>query len=132
MTLNFILYINCTDKEAILYNNGLAEAIKKTDILADFLDLDNFSDSNLINYAKKALEESSKASIFFNIQTNGDSKPFLSLIHFLLDHPTKFIIFVNGSNPTILKMLPSSENFIFHGLTIEQALENVSSFFNTK
>jgi hypothetical protein len=128
-TMNFILYIKCTDQQDFSYSNPFYETLKGKIKNADFLDLDNFSEAELIDYALKAITEADKSCIVFDFQSGNDNKRFLPLATFLADHPKKKYVFLNGSDPFLNKLLFPQENFSYHNESKEWQIELITNFF---
>ena len=128
--MNFILYIKCTDQQDFSYSNPFYDTLKEEVKNADFLDLDNFSGNELIDYAIKAITEADKACVVFDFLSGNDSKRFLQLATYLADHPQKKYVFVNGNDNLISKLLFPQENLCYHNYSKENQLELIQKKMN--
>jgi hypothetical protein len=125
--MNFILHIKCTEQQEFNYSNPFLDQLKK-EIEADFLDLDNFSEAYLIDQAGKALEIADKCAVFFDLGPGSDTKAFLKIATWLADHPEKSIVFVNGKEERISKLLFAQDGFCYHALPEEKRKEIIKDF----
>lgn len=128
-SMNFILYIKCIDQQDFNYSNPFYDALKKEIKNADFLDLDNFSGTELIDYALKAMTEATKSCVVFDFLSGNDSKRFLSLATSIADHPKHKYVFINGTDPFLTKLLFPQPNFAYHNESKERQLELIANFF---
>jgi hypothetical protein len=127
--MNFILYIKCKEQEDFSYSNSFFTSLKEEIKNADFLDLDNFSGSELIDYAVKAITEADKSCIVFDFLSNSDSKSFLPLATTLADNPQNKYIFIQGTDSIVSRLLFPQENFSYHNESNERQVELINGFF---
>ncbi len=125
--MNFILHIKCTEQQEFNYSNPILDTLKK-EIKADFFDLDNFSDSYLIEQALVALGKAEKNCVLIELLPESNTKPFLKIATWLADHPEKNRVFVNGKDEWISKLLFPSEGFSYHNKTAKEQLECIEKF----
>lgn len=126
--VNFILYIKCTKEQDFNYNNPLTQRLKKEIASADHLDLDNFSEPYLIDQACKAMETCERVCVVFNLAPESNTKPFLRLATWLADHPEKSLVFVNGKDELISKLLFAQEGFCYYDLEEKKSVEMIRKF----
>jgi hypothetical protein len=128
--MNFILYIKCTEQQDFSYSNPFYDTLKEEIKNSDFLDLDNFSGNELIEFAIKAIREADKSCIVFDFLSGNDSKRFLSLATYIADHPQKKNIFINGTDTLISKLLFPQENFSYHNHSKEKQVDLIKKIMN--
>ncbi len=128
--MNFILYIKCTEKQEFSYSNPFFDGLKKEIPNADFLDLDNFSGQELIELTETALQKASKSVVFFEFMDGNSATKFLKLATFLADNPQGKLVFINGIETPIGKLLFPMEGFSYHALSPENQLKITNNFIN--
>ncbi len=128
--MNFILYIKCTEEQDFSYSNPFYELLEKEIPHADFLDLDNFSGQDLIDMAEKAIKSATKTCVLFNIRSTNSSKRFLKMATELADNPQSKMVFVNGKDEIISKILPVGERFCYHDLSLEEQVSLIRGFID--
>jgi hypothetical protein len=126
--MNFILYIKCTQEQGFSYSNPFYETLKKEISNADFLDLDNFSGQELIDMAESAIKKSSKTSVVFDLGSENVSRKFIKLATFLADEPKGKMVFINGIDDIIYKLLPAQENFCYHNIPMDEQIKKINEF----
>lgn len=126
--MNFILYIKCTEQEDFSYSNSFLETLRSEIPAADFLDLDNFSEHELIERACKAVELAEKSCLIFQLEKGADAKKFIRLATYLADYPERKLVLVNGKDGVISKLLFPSENSVLHNLPEEEQLILIKKF----
>jgi hypothetical protein len=115
--MNFILYIKCTEKQDFSYANPFLETIDVKKIAADFLDIDNFSSTELVESALKALEKSDKCAVIIDIQTNTELPNLYKIIYYLIDHSEKCLVFLQGKHLNLEKILRTEPEIFNHDMT---------------
>ena len=103
--MNFILYIKCTEEQDFSYANPFLETIDVKKIAADFLDIDNFSSTELVESALKALEKSDKCAVIIDTKTNTELSNLYKIVYYLVDHPEKCLVFLQGKHLNLEKIL---------------------------
>jgi hypothetical protein len=104
--MNLFLHIQITNNpEEVTFSNNFLPIIKEQETIFTTFDLDNHSDSLIINYAIRLLTESNHTLVF--IETMPDSKfsNLLSLMTYILDNPDEIEIIIKGENKKVEKML---------------------------
>jgi hypothetical protein len=104
--LNLFLYIQITNHpEEVKFSNAFLPILKEQETTFTAFDLDNHSDSQIINYAKRLLTESNHTLIF--IETMADSKfsNLLPLLTYVLDNPDGIEMIIKGENKKIEKIV---------------------------
>ncbi len=129
--MNFILYVKCIEKEDFGYHNPFYEVLRKEIPNSDFLDLDNFSGRDLINMAETAIQKADKTCIIFDLHTENGSNNFLKLTTYLADNPKDKMVFINGKDGFISKLLPVTIGFSYHELSQEDQLRRIKEFINS-
>lgn len=126
--MNFILYIKCTEKQDFTYVNPFLEAIEVKKIAADFLDIDNFSSTELIESALKALDKSDKCAVIIDIQTNTKLSNLYKIAYYLVDHPEKCLIFLQGKHLYLEKILRTEPEIFSQDLTGFEVQNKIIAF----
>lgn len=128
--MNFILYVKRTEQEEFIYSNSFLQKLRQEISFADFLDLDNFSENELIEQACKAVELAEKCCVIFQLEKGADSKKFIRLATYLADHPEQKLVLVNGKDELISKLLFPQEHFVLYDLLEEEKIKNIRRFLD--
>jgi hypothetical protein len=128
--VNFILYIKGSELADFNYSKPFFESLKEGISNATFLDIDNFSENELIDFTIKALKESSKSSVVFDILPKSNMNALAKLAIYIADNPLGKNVFVYGNDPKINKILFPQDDFSYHDFPKEKLIEKISRFMN--
>ena len=104
--MNLFLYIQITNKpEEVKFSNNFLSIIKEQETDFATFDLDNHSESLIINHAIRLLSESKNALIFIEAMPDSKFGNLLSLLNIVLDNPEGIEVIIKGENPKIEKMM---------------------------
>jgi len=118
--MNLLLYIQITERpENVKFINPLISELKEKNANSIFYDLDNHSDSLIINLANKLLLEADKKIIVIDTELDSNFSKLLSLLTNLADNPAGIEILVIGKNTKLEKMISILPNFSIQKLPIK-------------
>ncbi len=104
--MNLFLYIQITNHpEEVKFSNHFLPIIKEQTTTFTTFDLDNHSDSTIINYATRLLTEANHTLIFIETMPDSRFSNLLSLLTYIFDNPDGIEIIVKGENKKVEKML---------------------------
>lgn len=104
--MNLFLYIQITNKpEEVKFSNNFLSIIKEQETDFATFDLDNHSESLIINHAIRLLSESTNALIFIEAMPDSKFGNVLSLLNIVLDNPEGIEVIIKGENPKVEKMM---------------------------
>ena len=104
--MNLFLHIQITDKpEEIKFYNPIIAYLK--DQKSEFImyDFDNHSDSLIIDYATKLIDDSEKTVIFIEAMPESNFRNLMPLLTNFLDNPERLQFVLKGNNPRLEKIL---------------------------
>ncbi len=104
--MNLFLYIQVTNyPEEIKFDNPIISYLKKQNNHLFIYDLDNHSDSFIINNANKLIGDSEKTIIYIDTMPEGNFKNLMPLLTNSLDNPDRLQFILQGNNARLEKML---------------------------
>ena len=104
--MNLFLYIQITNHpEEIKFDNSIITYLRKQNNNIFVYDLDNHSDSFIINNANKLITDSEKTIVYIDAMPEGNFKNLMSLLTNSLDNPDHLQFILQGNNPRLEKML---------------------------
>jgi hypothetical protein len=104
--MNLLLYIQITEKpEEVKFYNPIISFLKEQHLDLTIYDLDNHSDTLLINYVNKLISDSEKTIIYIEATPEGNFKNLMPLLTNSLDNPDHLQFILQGNNPRLEKML---------------------------
>jgi predicted rRNA methylase YqxC with S4 and FtsJ domains len=104
--MNLFVYIQITDTpEEVKFYNPIISLLKEQQ--ADFVvyDLDNHSDSLLLNYLHNLMTDAERIILLIEALPNGKFKNLMTLFTNLLDNPDRTKVILQGNNLQLEKML---------------------------
>jgi hypothetical protein len=104
--MNLFLYIQVTNyPEEIKFDNPVITYLKKQNNDLFIYDLDNHSDSFIINNANKLITDSEKTIVYINATPEGNFKNLMPLLTNSLDNPDHLQFILQGNHARLEKML---------------------------
>ncbi|MES2520409.1 MAG: hypothetical protein V4585_19985 [Bacteroidota bacterium] len=104
--MNLFLYVQITNfPEDVKFYNPIVSNVKQQNLDIVTYDLDNHSDSLIIGFATKLLNDSAKTVIFIETTPDTSVVKLLPLLTNILDNPDRIEIILKGDNSKLEKML---------------------------
>jgi hypothetical protein len=104
--MNLFLYIQITEKpEEVKFYNPIIPFLKEQNFDLTIYDLDNHSDTLLINYVNKLITDSEKTIIYIETTPDAHFKNLMPLLTNFLDNPDHLQFILQGNNPRLEKLL---------------------------
>ena len=104
--MNLFLYIQITERpEDVKFFNPIISQLKEKNLDVIFYDIDNHSDSFIIGYANKLLNESKKNIILVDTELNSNFSKLMPLLINLLDNTEGVELLIRGNNQKLEKMV---------------------------
>lgn len=100
-----LIHVGITESTGFQYTYPIIDFVKSNYIDVVTLDVDNHSDSFLIEYAFDLVRESDKSVIVLNPQPTAKLNNIRLFIEFLIDNKKKIFIIKKGNNLILNKML---------------------------
>jgi hypothetical protein len=107
-----LLYIKISDKIEFSYPDKLLPEIKAQIPELGTFDLDNFSDSNLINYGIELLTRSSQCAVIIQTTGTGPVAKLYPLADAVIKNQDKCLVLQNGENEILKKLFSPVKNYI--------------------
>jgi hypothetical protein len=129
--MNLFLHIQITNNpEEVTFSNNFLPIIKEQETIFTTFDLDNHSDSLIINYATRLLSESNNTLIYIETMPDSNFSKLLSLLTYILDNPDGIEIIIKGENKKMEKMTSILPQIKVQGNTHEiQTIREILSKF---
>ena len=104
--MKLFLYIQITERpEDVKFLNPIISQLKEKNLDVIFYDIDNHSDSFIIGYANKLLNESKKNIILVDTELNSNFSKLMPLLINLLDNTEGVEFLIRGNNHKLEKMI---------------------------
>jgi hypothetical protein len=104
--MNLFLYIQVTNHpEETKFDNPIITYLEKQSNHLFIYDLDNHSDSFIINNANKLITDSEKTIVYIDAMPEGNFKNLMPLLTNSLDNPDRLQFILQGNNTRLEKML---------------------------
>jgi hypothetical protein len=104
--MNLFVYIQITNTpEEVKFYNPFIPLLKEQPIDFVIYDVDNHSDSFLVNYVHQLINDAEQTILFVEALPDGKFKNLMSLFTNLLDNPKQIQIILKGDNLSLEKIL---------------------------
>ena len=124
-----LIYIQIIEKISFTYNHSLVNEIKDIYPEIEVFDIDNFSDSTLIQHAIDLLSRSEKSVIFIDATSNVNLSKIYLLAEYIIKHKGKYIVILKGQNDLIQKIFRLLEQNFFNNPDPEDYKKILKSCF---